>query len=167
MSKQGRQYVGLLLAIVTYYIIHEGAHFIYALMVGTFKNINIMGLGVQIDIYREKMSDTQLAIFCLVGSVATLIVGYLFVLLINKIVNISSKVCKACMYYTTIALLILDPLYLSLIYELFGGGDMNGISLVCEELIVRCIYGAILIINLILFIKIVLPKYKISFQKET
>ena len=167
MSKQGRQYVGLLSAIVTYYIIHEGAHFIYALLVGTFKNINIMGLGVQIDIYREKMSDTQLAIFCLVGSVATLIVGYLFVLLINKIVKISSKVCKACMYYITIVLLILDPLYLSLLCELFGGGDMNGISLICSELIVRSLYGGVLIINLILLIKVVLPKYRISFENDS
>ena len=166
MSKRGRQYVGLLSAIMAYYIIHEGAHFIYSLLVGTFKKINIMGLGVQIDIYREKMSDTQLAIFCLVGSVATLIVGYILVLQIERICKISSKVCKACMYYITIALLLLDPLYLSLLCCFFGGGDMNGISLVCGELIIRSVYGGILILNLILFAKVVLPKYRISFEKE-
>ncbi len=167
MSKRGRQYVGLLSAILAYYVIHEGAHFIYALLLGTFKKINIMGLGVQIDIYREKMSDIELAIFCFVGSVATLVVGYILVILIPRISKISSKICKACMYYITIALLLLDPLYLSLLCGFFGGGDMNGISLICSQSIVRIVYGGILILNLILFIKLVLPKYRISFEKDT
>ena len=167
MSKRERQYVGLLSAIMAYYIIHEGAQFVYALLVGVFKKINIMGLGVQIDIYREKMSYTELALYCFVGSLATLIVGYILVILIPRISKISSKICKACMYYITIALLFLDPLYLSLLCGFFGGGDMNGISLICPEIIARSVYGGILILNLILFIKIVLPKYRISFEKET
>ena len=167
MSKRGRQYVGILSAILAYYIIHEGAHFIYALLVGAFKKINILGLGVQIDIYREKMSDIELAIFCFVGSVATLVVGYILVLLIDRIAMLSSKECKACMYYITTALLLLDPLYLSLLCGFFGGGDMNGISLICPEIIARSVYGGILILNLILFIKLVLPKYRISFEKDT
>lgn len=167
MNKRVRQYVGLLSAILAYYLIHEGAHFIYALLVGTFKKINFMGIGVQIDIYREKMSDTQLAIFCLLGSIATLIFGYILVLLIDRIGKISSKVCKSCMYYITIVLLLLDPLYLSLLCKFFGGGDMNGISLLCSELIARSVYGGILVINLILFIKIVVPKYRISFENDS
>lgn len=44
MSKQRREYVRLLSAIVTYYLIHEGAHFIYALLIRTFKKIKIMEL---------------------------------------------------------------------------------------------------------------------------
>ena len=44
----------LLSAIVFYFLIHEGAHLIYALLTGTFKNINFIGLGIQIDIFREK-----------------------------------------------------------------------------------------------------------------
>lgn len=65
MSKRIRQYVGLLSAILIYFIIHEGAHLIYALTLGVFKQINFMGLGIQIDINVEKMTDTQLGIFCL------------------------------------------------------------------------------------------------------
>ena len=51
MNKRVRQYVGLLSAIIAYYLIHEGAHFIYALFTGVFKQINFMGLGMHIDIY--------------------------------------------------------------------------------------------------------------------
>ena len=49
MNKRVRQYVGLLSAIIAYYLIHEGAHLIYALFTGVFKQINFMGLGMQID----------------------------------------------------------------------------------------------------------------------
>ena len=73
MNKRVRQYVGLLSAIIAYYLIHEGAHLIYAIFTGVFKQINFMGLGMQIDIYSERMTQTQLGVFCLMGSVATLL----------------------------------------------------------------------------------------------
>ena len=164
MSKRGRQYIGLFVAILAYYVIHEGAHFIYALILGTFKKINIVGLGVQVDIYIENMSDTQLAIFCLLGSVATLVVGYMMILTIDMIGKLSSKVIKACMYYVTMVMLFMDPLYLSLLCDFFGGGDMNGISLICPELVARIIYGAIFLVNLMVYKKVVLPKYKAAFR---
>ena len=37
MNKRIRQYIGLLSAVLMYYIIHEGAHLIYALSVGAFR----------------------------------------------------------------------------------------------------------------------------------
>ena len=61
MNKRTRQYLGLLSAVLAYYMIHEGAHLLYALITGTFKQINIMGLGMQIDIYAERMTDIQSA----------------------------------------------------------------------------------------------------------
>ena len=164
MNKRVRQYIGLISAILAYYVIHEGAHFVYALSLGVFKCINFMGLGVQIDIYREMMTDVQLGIFCISGSVTTLITGYILMLLADRIGSVYSKVFKACMYYITIVLFFIDPLYLSLFYSFFGGGDMNGIALLVPEIPVRMIYGSIFIINVIIFFKIVLPKYKVAFK---
>lgn len=46
MSKRARQYIGILAAIAAYYLVHEGAHLIYALFIGVFQKINFMGLGV-------------------------------------------------------------------------------------------------------------------------
>ena len=37
MSKRTRQYIGILFAIVAYYIVHEGAHLIVALALHAFK----------------------------------------------------------------------------------------------------------------------------------
>lgn len=164
MNKRARQYVGLLSAILAYYIIHEGAHLIYALLIGAFKQINFMGLGIQIDIYPEALTEIQLGIFCLVGSVATFVMAYALVLLADKIGAISSKVFKACMYYITIAMLLIDPLYLGVLCGFFGGGDMNGISMLVPEIAARIVYVIVLVINIVVFVKIVLPKYKLAFE---
>ena len=163
MNKRTRQYIGLFVAIIAYYVIHEGAHLIYALCIGVFKKINIIGLGMQIDVYADKMTSEQLGVFCILGSVATTIVAYALVILADKIKKMSSKVFKACMYYITIIMLLMDPLYLSLLCGLFGGGDMNGISLILPELVARIGHGILLVVNVIVFFKVVLPKYKEGF----
>lgn len=165
MNKRLRQYAGLLAAVAAYYLIHEGAHLVYALMIGVFKQVNIGGLGVQIDVYAEQMTDLQMGIFCIVGSIATLITGWCLSAAANRIGKCSSKGFKACMYYVTIALLLIDPLYLSVLCGFFGGGDMNGISLLIPELAARFLYSALLVINACLFWKRVLPAYKAAFAK--
>ena len=165
MDKRIRQYIGLFLAIVFYYVIHEGAHFVYALCIGVFKKINVIGLGMQIDVYAENMTANQMGIFCIVGSVATIVVAYVLVALASKIGQSNSKIFKASMYYITIAMLWIDPLYLSVLCGLFGGGDMNGISLFIPERIARISYGILLVMNMMLFFKVVLPKYKVAFQE--
>lgn len=68
----------------------------------------------------------QLGIFCLVGALATFCAGYLLTALAGRICRARSKLFRAVLYYITIALLLLDPLYLSVLCGLFGGGDMNG-----------------------------------------
>ena len=164
MTKRTRQYLGVLAAIAAYYLVHEGAHFLCALLMGTFKSVHFMGIGMQIEIYAEQMSASQLGIFCLVGSASTLLVGYILCTLTAKICTSSSKVFRAIFYYITIAFLVLDPLYLSILCGFFGGGDMNGIRLLCPEWMTRAGFGAILLANGIVFWKKVLPVYKKSFE---
>ncbi len=166
MNKRTRQYIGLFSAIIAYYVIHEGAHLVYALCIGAFKQINFMGLGVQIDVYADQMTSDQLGMFCIVGSIATTIVAYALVALAWTIKNTLSKCFKACMYYITIAMLLIDPLYLSLLCGMFGGGDMNGILLLMPEVVARIGYGVLLIVNTIVFFKVVLPRYKLGFENS-
>ena len=138
MSKHIRQYIGIVTALFVYYLVHEGAHLLYALFIGVFKQINFMGLGVQIDVYAERMTSLQLGIFCLVGALAPLTTGYLLTALAKKIWKIcktESKLIRAMFYYITMACLFLDPLYLSFLYSFFGVGDMNGIALLCRKVL--------------------------------
>ena len=166
MSKRIRQYIGILAAVAAYYLVHEGAHLLYALLTGVFKQINWMGLGIQVDVYAERMTNMQLGLFCLTGALATFCAGYLLTALAKTICRAKSKLFRAVMYYTTIALLLLDPLYLSILCGFFGGGDMNGIALLCPEWIARCLFGALLLVNGLVFWKWVLPVYRQSFSQQ-
>ena len=166
MSKRTRQYIGILAALAAYYLVHEGAHLLYALLTGVFKQINFMGLGVQIDVCAERMTDTQLGIFCLVGALATFCVGCLLAVLAKNICRAHSKLLRAVLYYITIAFLLLDPLYLSILCGFFGGGDMNGIVFLCPEWVARCLFGVLLLINGFVFWKWVLPVYRQSFSGQ-
>ena len=160
-----RQYLGILAALVSYYAVHEGAHQAYACAIGVFEKIRFMGLGIQIVTDTQCMTNTQLGIFCALGAIATLIAAYGLTLATPAICKVESKVFKACMYYITMAMLLVDPLYLSVLCGLFGGGDMNGIALLVPEWAARAFFGALLAINGILFWKVVLPKYRSAFAK--
>ena len=165
MSKRIRQYIGIFAAVVAYYIVHEGAHLITALYYGVFKGINLMGLGMQIDVYAERMTDIQLGIFCLAGAMSTLIFGWLLIALARKVCNAESKVFKSMMWYITLAILMIDPLYLSILCGFFGGGDMNGIKLLLPEIAVRIIFLVIGIVHGIFIWKYLLPEYTKAFQE--
>ena len=165
MSKRFRQYFGILAAVISYYIIHEGAHLVAALYYGVFKGLNFMGLGMQIDAYTDKMTDSQLGIFCLVGAVATVLFGWLLVLLCKRICAVKSKVFKTVMWYASLSILIIDPLYLSILCGFFGGGDMNGIKLLFPEITVRIVFAIIGIIHGIVIWKYLLPEYTKAFRQ--
>lgn len=164
MMKRIRQYIGILTALVVYYVIHEGAHLVVAMIQGVFKEVKFMGLGIQIDVFRDCMTDTQLGLFCLAGAVATFLAGWILVLLCRKICAMESKVLKAVFWYVTIALLVLDPLYLSVLCSFFGGGDMNGIRLLMPEVVARILFAIIGVIHVMVIWKYLLPKYKESFN---
>jgi len=161
-----RKWTTLIIAVIFYFLIHEGAHWIYAMFIGAFKQISFIGFGIQVDIYRELMSDVQLGIFCLVGPVTTIIIGYILLALTQKFILIKSVYLRAITYYVTIAFLVIDPLYLSVLSLFVGGGDMNGIILIMPELAVRAVCGIIAAINAFIIIKSIVPKYRQAYQKS-
>ena len=160
-----RKWCALLIAIIAYYIIHEGAHAITALFFGTFERIQMLGLGVKVVIQTELMNDWQLGVFSIISSIATLFVAYLLLTLTKNIVQTNSKLIKAIGYYTTFTLLLIDPIYMTFLYKFVGGGDMNGIKLLwLPELGWQIIYGIIAIINVLLIARYVYPAYKKAFN---
>ncbi len=167
MSNNIRKWLGIAITIICYYFVHEGAHLIVALILGVFQEIRFMGIGMQIVIEASALSNIQLAVFCVVGSAAALIFGYILVLLRNRILLSQSKILKAACYYTTLGLLLLDPIYLSVLYGFFGGGDMNGIILFgIPETAVRIIYAVIGVTNIFVCIKYIYPAYKQNFAES-
>ena len=96
MSKRARQYIGILAAGVVYYLVHEGAHLLYALFAGVFKQINFLViLKVFIGFRTTLASFTVLHLFsaafanCFFGSVFIRISVYATVIAIRTAIWIS------------------------------------------------------------------------------
>lgn len=164
-KKIGRKVLALIISLVVYYIVHEGAHLIYALICGSFEKINFLLPGIQIQADTASMTDMQIGIFCLVGALSTLLLGYILCFLTKKIVTIKSDVIRAVFYYLTIVMLLNDTVYLSLLYGFFGGGDMNGISLILPEIAARIVFSVLALINVFIIYKFIAPEYKAAFCK--
>lgn len=159
-----RKWFALLIAIIAYYVIHEGAHTLVALLFGSFDKIRLLGLGVQVVTKTGLMSTWQIGIFSIAGSLATLLAAYLLLRSTRCIVKSGRRIVKAIGYYTTFALLLIDPIYLTFLYKFFGGGDMNGIKLLLlPEAAWQIVYGLLTLLNIILIIKYVYPAYKKAF----
>lgn len=166
MSRRIRQYIGLVAAVVLYYVIHEGAHLAVALTLGVFKQINIIGLGMQIDVVAEQMTSSQMGWFCAAGPIATFVAGWLLVIFTSKICNIKSALIRTCAWYTSLTMLILDPLYLGVFYRWVGGGDMNGIALIVPEVVASVVAAIIGVVNIIVIWKVLYLAYTRSFAEE-
>jgi hypothetical protein len=69
------------------------------------------------------------------------------------------------MWYISLAILLIDPLYLSVLCTFFGGGDMNGIGLLLPEIGVRAVFGVIGIVHAVVIWKYLLPEYTKLFQQ--
>lgn len=166
MKSNARKWLGLIIAILCYYIVHEGTHAIAALFMGSYQRIKFMFPGMQIVVNKDAMSDLQLAVFCIAGPLATLLLGYALVLITKRILKSNNKVIKAAFYYMTLGMLIIDPIYLSVLCGFFGGGDMNGIILFgIPEVVARSAFGVIGAINVFVFVKYIYLAYKADFQK--
>ena len=49
-NKRTRQYIGIIAAVLSYYLLHEGAHLITALSMGVFKAVKLLELGMQVEV---------------------------------------------------------------------------------------------------------------------
>ena len=136
-----------------------------ALALGVFKRLKFMGLGLQIDVCAEQMTNSQMGLFCIVGAVATFVSAWVLVLFSKRICASRSEVFKSVMWYVTLALLLIDPLYMSVLCGLFGGGDMNGIRLLMPEVTARALFGIIGVAHIVVIWKKLLPTYTQAFKQ--
>ena len=161
-----RKCTALLLAVASYFLIHEGAHLAYALWAGVFKEIRFLGAGIQVAVYREMMTDSQVGLFCVAGPAAALVSGYCLLAAAPKLLRSRSVPLRAVCYYATLALLVTDPVYLSVLYPYVGGGDMNGIRLVIPELYARVGFGGLAAVNVLIAAGYVVPSYGRAYKRS-
>ena len=169
IRKSIKLWTGVFIAIISYYIVHEGMHLLLALLFGVFEKIRFVGIwGVQIVTNEGALEGVKLALFSGVSSIVTVILGYILAFS-SSIYKIKNKNVLIAIYYITLCFMILDPVYLSIL-SLFigGGGDLNGIitGLGTSAIPFRIIFGIISIVNIVLFKNKIAPKYKEIFKEE-
>ena len=118
IRKNLKLWLGLFISIIIYYIIHEGTHLIQAILASNFDYIRFVGIiGVEIMI-KEVPIGLEFAMFSGLSSIVTILLGYLLIINMSKILILNSKMIKIIFYYTTIILLVLDPIYMSILHLL-------------------------------------------------
>ena len=168
LEKSVKQWLSIFLAIVSYYIIHEGTHFLLALILGVFEKIRFVGIfGIQIVTTEGSLNGINLALFSGLSSIVTILIGYILAFH-PSIYKIKNKNILIGIYYITLCFLLLDPIYMSILSKFIGGGDLNGIitGLGTSDILFRIVFGIILIINMLLFKNKVYPKYNRIFKEN-
>lgn len=168
VEKSIKQWLGIFLAIVTYYIVHEGMHLVLALLFGVFEKVRFVGIwGVQIVTTDGALNGMSLALFSGLSSIVTILIGYMLAFS-PSVYKIKNKNILVGLYYITLVFLLLDPLYMSMLSAFVGGGDINGVvvGLGCSAVPLKIIFGVILVVNLIVFTKKVAPKYNEIFKEN-
>ena len=159
-----RKYLYFILAGITYLLVHEGVHIIQALIYGIYKGIDLLPLGVEIEVIQPlTISDLKLAVFSGLSSIFTILMGYVLFLLSPVVLKSKKQYFKNYIYYVTFVFLLLDPIYISILSN-FVGGDINGIALGLHipYMIVRSVYLIVAIINVCLIYKKLYPAYVIK-----
>ncbi|MGI6492935.1 MAG: hypothetical protein GX949_00695 [Peptococcaceae bacterium] len=159
-----RKYLYIILAGITYLVVHEGVHIIQALLWGIYKGIKVLPLGIEVEIIQPlTIGGLRLAAFSGLSSVVTILIGYLLFLLTPKIIRLNKQYIKNYIYYVTFVFLLLDPVYISLL-SFFVGGDINGIALGLgvPYMVIRGIYFVFAVINGYLVYKKLYPAYVLT-----
>lgn len=167
MIKSMKQWTGVFIAIISYYIIHEGTHLLLALLFGAFERIRIVGIwGIQI-VTDNGLDGIRLALFSGLSSIVTIVIGYILAFS-TFVYQLKSRALLIAFYYITCCFMLLDPIYISVLSLFVGGGDLNGITtgLQTSDIPFRIIFGSIAILNIFLFQKKVSKQYKSIYNTQ-
>lgn len=160
-----RRFVILILIILLYMVIHEGAHVATAAFFDEFETVtwNVIGPEVIFKTPVEQRGGSQWAWISGVSNLITILLGYLLLLNRNRLSQAGSLFSKGLAYFLTVLLLIADPLNLS-IGPFFYGGDVYGIAegLGIHHYVIQFVFLVVLLINRELIATKLLPAYDVE-----
>lgn len=160
-----RKYIFLVLALLTFTAIHEGAHVAVGYAYGEFKSLQILPYGVEV-IFKtpvEQRAGIQWGFISGSANVVTLALGYLFLLTREKIAALKSNSWRSYIYYLTFLLLLIDAFNLS-IGPFIYGGDIGGITtgFGLNQYLVQAIFLVILFLNRELVVQKLFPAFGVK-----
>lgn len=154
--------IAFIIAFLILITLHEGLHALTALPFGEYQSFHVRPLGFEVTFNTPvaERSGVHWAIISGASNLATILMGYLLLILAPRITRLPSPLLRAAAYYLTFLSLLADPLNLS-IGPLLYGGDANGIAfgLGISRWIIQLVFGLVFLLNHELVARVLVPAY--------
>jgi len=157
--------IAFLLAVVLFFVLHEGLHALTALPFGEYQSFQIRPLGFEV-VFNTPVADRTGSHWALISgasNLATILMGYTLLALASCTARLRSAFLQALLFYLAFLGLLADPLNLS-IGPLIYGGDANGIAfgLGISRWIIQVVFGLIFLVNHELVARVLVPAYGVE-----
>mgnify|MGYP005845251121 FL=1 len=146
-------------------IVHEGTHAFVAMLFGEYEAFHIRPVGFEVT-YRtaiDERSGIQWAFISGASNLVTLLMGYLLLILGERLTRLPSVFLRASIFYLTMLSLLYDPFNLS-VGPFIYGGDANGITvgLGINRYVIQAIFLVVLFVNRELVAQKLFPMYDVQ-----
>jgi hypothetical protein len=160
-----KKWLAFLLAVLIFAAVHEGTHALVAAIFGELKAFQLKPLGFEVILQTptDERSGIQWAFISGTSNGLTLLLGYSLLMVGGKCNCLQSSFLKACVFYTTLFLLLIDAFNLS-IGPFIYGGDVNGIAvgLGVNRYLIQALFLLVLLANRELVARKLLPAYNVQ-----
>jgi hypothetical protein len=161
-----KRWLVFLLAAVIFAVVHEGMHIVMAAFYGEYAALRIhYGVFPEVQ-YRtpvDERAGVHWGFISGASNLATVLLGYLLVLIGERIARLRSWFFKNILFYLTVILLVADPLNLS-VGPLIYGGDAPGIAVGfgVSRYVIQAISLVVLLVNRELIVQRLFPMYNVQ-----
>lgn len=161
-----RKWLAFLLAVAIFVAVHEGMHAVTAMFYGEYAALHIHYGGFPEIQYKTPVNERagiHWGFISGASNLATLLMGYLLLLMGARIARLRDWFFKNLFLYLTIILLLADPLNLS-VGPFIYGGDAFGIAVGfgISRYAIQVISLVVLLVNRELIVQRLFPSYNVQ-----
>lgn len=160
-----KRWLAFLLAVLVLLTVHEGTHALMAMLSGEYEAFHIRPMGFEVTFRTvvDERSGIQWAFISGASNLVTLLMGYLLLMLGERLARLHSVFLRASIFYLTMLSLLSDPFNLS-VGPFIYGGDANGIAvgLGINRYVIQAIFLVVLLVNRELVAQKLFPMYDVQ-----
>ena len=160
-----KRWLAFLLAVLVLVTVHEGTHALMAMLFGEYEAFHIRPMGFEVTFRTvvDERSGIQWAFISGASNLVTLLMGYLLLMLGERLACLLGVFLKASIFYLTMLSLLSDPFNLS-VGPFIYGGDANGmaVGLGINRYIIQAIFLVVLLVNRELVAQNLFPMYNVQ-----
>jgi hypothetical protein len=160
-----KKYLTLILAIIIFAVVHEGAHALVAWKFAEYQTFRVHPYGLEV-VFKTPVAEREgvkWGFISATSNVLTLLLGYLMFFFRVKMARLRSSFLSALGYWLILLFLILDAFNLS-VGPFIYGGDIGGIvaGFGINRYLVQVIFFMVFLINRELIAQNLLPLYGVT-----